>query len=247
MTNRLPPQTMASAPGRFVLLLALCAAPAAGPAEDAGAPQMLDPAEQPHWTAIGRLNRAGYRGREMCSATLVAPDRVLTAAHCVLGPGDRPVDPASLHFVAGWFRDNYAALAGIAEIELPEGVAAEFAAGHAPLDRDLALLTLTTPLAGIPPLSVAAADPAQPGRILAYRRDRANALSDSGPCPVAARGHLLVADCPVTFGSSGGPLLQRDATGWQVVGVVSAMLDGGGTAVAPAAEWLSGRAAPSAP
>lgn len=30
--------------------------------------------------AVGRLNIAGYRHREMCSATLVAPDRALTAA-----------------------------------------------------------------------------------------------------------------------------------------------------------------------
>ena len=35
------------------------------------------------WDAIGQVNIGGYRQAGKCTGTLVAPDLVLTAAHCV--------------------------------------------------------------------------------------------------------------------------------------------------------------------
>ncbi|WP_367153196.1 serine protease, partial [Leisingera sp. F5] len=53
----------------------------------------------PGWEAVGRLN---IGGRAMCTASLIAPDMVLTAAHCMYDiRNGRAVNPRSLKFEAG--------------------------------------------------------------------------------------------------------------------------------------------------
>ena len=191
-------------------------------------PAFLPPEDHAAWTAIGRLNVAGYRDRGMCTATLVAPDRVLTAAHCVTEADGRPVPLDRLRFVAGWLRGSYAAVGQVAALRLRPGYAEARARGETPVDTDSAVLTLTEPMAGVPPLATAPPDTSLPVRILGYRWDRPHGLSDAGPCRVfiVHQGVERLA-CRVTFGNSGGPVLQETPQGWRVVGIVSGMGWGG--------------------
>src|SRR5215469_15716841 len=56
----------------------------------------------PPWGSVGQINIAGYRRRVECTGSLIAPNVVVTAAHCVIDPFDRkpfPVD--EIHFLAG--------------------------------------------------------------------------------------------------------------------------------------------------
>ena len=56
-------------------------------------------ADQWPWSAIGRVNIDGISARESCTGTLVAPRRVLTAAHCMLNtPHQRLVQAAGNAF-----------------------------------------------------------------------------------------------------------------------------------------------------
>ena len=40
----------------------------------------------PPWDAIGQVNVSGHRMTTRCTGTLVAPNLVVTAAHCVMDP-----------------------------------------------------------------------------------------------------------------------------------------------------------------
>jgi len=190
------------------------------------APEMLAPAAHADWQAIGRLNHAGYRSRRLCTATLIAPDLVVSAAHCVVRSGADPIPPGELRFVAGWLRGAHAGLGRAAAVSVPRAWLQAAREGRADIAHDIALVRLTEAMGGVAPLPAAAPDSGEI-RVLGYRWDRPHALSDSGTCahtPVAAGVHATA--CHATFGTSGAPVLQRHDGAWRMVGIVSAV--GGG-------------------
>ena len=55
----------------------------------------------PPWDAVGQVNIGGFRTSGQCTGTLVAPDRVVTAAHCIVSPATGRVFPlGDIHFLA---------------------------------------------------------------------------------------------------------------------------------------------------
>ena len=217
----------------FLALLFL-ALPAA-----AQAPLPLPPEDHAGWQAIGRVNTRGYNRRGMCSGTLVAPALVLTAAHCVAGPEGDPVDPARLHFVAGWLGGAYADHAQVASYEAhPEAYR-----GHRlDIEHDLAVLTLARPLT-VAPLTLGRTS-AAPFALLGYHDTQPNRLSARFDCDGAREHALLRLGCPVRPGNSGGPVLAREPDApdapWRVIGVVSAT-NAHSTLAVPVDDWLRTR------
>lgn len=208
------------------------------------------------WSAIGRLNNVTGR---RCTATLVAADAVVTAAHCLRdATTGQLVPPSALHFVAGYRRGGYLAHAVGQAIETGE---AQGSAGHAPAEAladDWAIVRITPPLA-IPPLPVrslpfATAGAAQngPGRLMraGYGQDRPHMLAVHDGCQVRgtlAAGHVLLTDCDATRGDSGSPLLWRTGGDFALVGVTSAIevgAPGTGTLVVSADAFLGRLANP---
>jgi protease YdgD len=189
---------------------------------------MLPKPDHADWQAIGRLNTIGYYSVSMCTGTLIAPDRVLTAAHCVLTGYGAPIPAREFRFLAGWLQGGYRAVGRVARVETsPEAEAQMAVRGLSPVE-DLAILHLSQPVEHVVPLAAGAVDADAPLRILGYRQDRPHALSDSGSCPRRpAPDGILLLDCPVTFGTSGAPVLQAGPDGWRVVGVVSGITRAG--------------------
>ncbi|MEO0991977.1 MAG: trypsin-like serine protease, partial [Pseudomonadota bacterium] len=204
-------------PFRRTLGLAFVALCALAPPASA---ELLSDENHKDFIAIGRLNLADWNWRRTCTATLIGPETVLTAAHC-LDPvitGFRDAD--QLKFVAGWLKGDYAALGTGYGIAPDEG----YQIGEAPIGTDIAAVTLSETLEVAPiPLTTLPNTTSEVTKV-GYDHRRPHAL-EKHTCPILAReGRALLLACASHPGNSGAPLLVSDGNQWKIVGVVSASI-----------------------
>ena len=152
------------------------------------------------WQAVGRLN-LGARG--FCTGALIAPDLVLTAAHCLYDKdtGAR-IDDRDIEFLAGWRNGRAEAYRGVrTSVPHPDYIYS----GAESLDRvafDLALIALDQPIR-LPQITPFATD-VRPGRgdtvgVVSYAQDRAEAPSLQETCHVLDRARRLGRSRPIRW------------------------------------------------
>jgi protease YdgD len=212
--------------------LAGCETPARPPAEPAG--------PIPWTAAIGRLDAEA--DSTSCTATLVEPDVIVTAAHCLFPKGQK-LSPAELTFTPNVGAQRLPTVrvtqilgVGVDKMdpEKPDST---------PTEVDWAILRLAGPVANVPPIPVEPVALAEIDRRIAagdvlsnfgygtYGITISRRLHRSEGCTLfpgwrelteGTDDRLVITTCPVIKGDSGGPILLTDkAEHRRLVAVVS--------------------------
>jgi protease YdgD len=186
----------------------------------------VDPDVLP-WRAVGKLQAAAMNFRALCTATLVGPSTVVTAAHCIYNRRvQRYFPPGSLHFLIRYTGNRYTGHA--------IGIGIKIADGYDPgrpketlgsdwalvfLDKSLGLAGRVLPILSEPPENGAQVV------LGGYQKDHPLLLMADTQCRIVGRfadsgGQLLLRhNCAATNGTSGAPLLIDRYGRWQIAAI----------------------------
>ncbi|RED12272.1 trypsin-like serine peptidase [Pontivivens insulae] len=185
--------------------------------------RMLTAAEAEDWQAVGRVN---IQGDKFCTGALIAPDRVLTAAHCVFNDvSNRLVQADEIHFLAGYRLGEYHAHRRVRRVMVHRDYDPLLPSSESQIVADIAVLQLEAPINSVRPfereLRPRAGDSIA---IVSYARDRPEAPSIQRPCEtLRVQDRFVVMDCDVTFGASGSPVFSFRNGRPRITSVVSSI------------------------
>lgn len=208
---------------RILAILALISV--FGPAQAQSAFKSLQTGDDSRgFEAVGRLD---FGDRSFCTGTLVSTNLVLTAAHCVFREdGVTPQDARRITFRAGLRNGGANAHRKVVRVFTHDDYAKTIDDRIARISMDLALLELDRPVRNGVAVPFAVSSLPREGAtvsVVSYAFDRADRPLLEDRCRVLGREeNVSVLSCDVDYGSSGAPVLNWGANGWELVSVISA-------------------------
>ena len=175
------------------------------------------------WSAVGILR---VRGGGWCSAALIDPSTVLTAAHCVYPEGgDRPFPPEAIQFNAGWRDGVTAAVRDVVRIVAHRDYDPKKPYTTPNIASDIAIVELDAPI----PADVAASYPlldrvrtGAPVSVVSFSGRRSDVASINESCSVNSRDKdILMLSCESYSGMSGAPIFTFVNDKPQIVALIS--------------------------
>lgn len=206
------------------VLLMLCATAALGEGR-----RYVTDAEAAAWSGVGLI----YSPAGSCTAVLIRPDVVLTAAHCVADADAKTTIPADrLTFSAGLKDGRRLQNMRARRVDVHPGY---FVAASRYDKRrvrvDVARVVLEGPIRRAPSYAVASTPPLGADvAMLSYPGTKRKRVSIQAPCRIVERDtEFLLLDCETEPGSSGAPYFSvgRDGVA-RVVGIHSGSRERGG-------------------
>lgn len=219
---------------KFLFIVSLYVAAMAAFAADSDLKKLQTGDDSSQWEAVGRID---INGRGFCTGALVAPDLVLTAAHCLFDreTGER-FDLSQVEFLAGWRNGRASAYRWVRRAAIHPDYSFDARVDPDRVRNDIALLELHHPIRKsrvVPFLTDIRPRKGQRIGLVSYARGRSDAPSLQEICDVLARQQgVLVMSCDVDFGSSGAPVFSFEHGEPRIVSVISAMAEVDGRKVA---------------
>ncbi|WP_428665301.1 trypsin-like serine peptidase [Reyranella sp.] len=178
------------------------------------------------WRSIGKVQAVAGGLRETCTAALIGPRTVVTAAHCLFNIRSRSYFlPSSVHVLLGLEGSRFTSAT----------IAASFVAapGYDPqapddtLGNDWALVSLAASIPDQQILGLAHVVPTPGTAVMVggYGQDNPNVLTADTACRLTGLGRdpgghaVLTHDCRAVRGVSGAPLLVRLGSRWAIAGI----------------------------
>lgn len=186
--------------------------------------KLMSADEARRWQAVGRVN---LPNDGFCTGALIAPNLVLTAAHCVFDPVTlEQLNAEDVTFAAGWRQGRASAHRKARRIVVHPTYAHQGSAEFDNVGNDIALVELDHAIRNTAIAPFERTTQPRVGeqiQVVSYAHDRSEMPSIEETCEVLGKSMaVFVLSCSASFGASGAPIFVMEDGEPKIASVISA-------------------------